>query len=119
MKKHQAVSTLFLTITVMTMVQMLLFLNLSQRVVVWKRSAALFLLSVKEKHQNSQKAVDFAVGQVQQMVSYAVQDKTDSALTMLQEHSLATGYELPDIANCFEVPDPFASLQTEYMQTKY
>ncbi len=83
------------------------------------RSAALFLLSLKEKHQNTQKAVDFAVGQVQQMVSYAVQDIRDSALTMLQEHSIGTGYKLPDIASCFEVPDPFASLQTEYIQTKY
>ncbi len=82
-------------------------------------SAAMFLLSLKEKHQNTQKAVDFAVGQVQEMVSYSMQDIRDSVLRTLEEHSLATGSELPDISSCFEVRDPFDGLQTEYMQTKY
>lgn len=84
-----------------------------------QRSAALFLLSLKEEHQNTQRAIDFAVGQVQQMVSYAVEDTMASVLSVLQEHSAVTGSELPDISGCSTVCDPFATLHTEYLQTKY
>lgn len=84
-----------------------------------QRSAALFLLSLKEQHQNTQRAVDFAVGQVQQMVSYAVEDIKKSVMSTLEEHSAATGSDSLDVSSCFEIPDPFSALHTEYLQTKY
>ena len=80
-----------------------------------QRSATLFLLSLKEEHQNTQKAVDFAVGQVQ---TYAVEDTMASVLSVLQEHAV-TGSDLPDVSSCYAACDPFATLHTEYLQTKY
>lgn len=84
-----------------------------------QRSAALFLLSLKEQHQNTQKAIDFAVEQVQQMMSYAVEDIKKSVMSTLQDHCAAMQSDIPDISSCFEVPNPFEALHTEYLQTKY
>lgn len=84
-----------------------------------QRSAALFLLSLKEQHQNTQKAIDFAVGQVQQMMSYAIEDVKKSVMSTLQDHCPAMQSDIPDISSCFEVPNPFEALHTEYLQTKY
>lgn len=39
-----------------------------------ERSAAFFLISLKERYEITQSALDFAVFQVQQMVAYAVKD---------------------------------------------
>lgn len=65
-----------------------------------QRSAALFLLSLKEQHQNTQGAVDFAVGQVQQMVSYAMEDIRKSVMSTLNEHSAATNSDfLTDVSS--------------------
>lgn len=83
------------------------------------RSAALFLLTLKEQHQVTQKVVDFTVEEVRQMVSYAVDHVHKSVTVELTEYSQATGRQVPDVSDCFEIPDPFGSLETEYMQTKF
>ena len=79
---------------------------------------ALFLLTLKEKYLLTQKAVDFAVGQAQHMLSFAKEDLKDSVLMGLQEHSLAAGSSMPDVSRYFEISVPFGNLSTEYMQTK-
>ena len=84
-----------------------------------ERSAALFLLSMKEKYQITQTALDFAVGQVQQMVTFAVEDIQSAVETRLRSHHTENISEMPDISDCFKIPQPFGSLQNEYMQTKY
>ena len=80
-----------------------------------EKSAALFLLTLKERYQITQSALDFAVGQLQQMVAYTVEDVKKLVETQLHESDA----DRPDISSSFKVPDPFASLRTEYMQTKY
>lgn len=72
-----------------------------------RRSAALFLLTLKEKYKLTQTALNFAVGQVQYMVNFALED-------CLQ---LASTQELPGGLS-FNI-DPFEDLKTEYMQTKF
>ena len=82
-------------------------------------SAALFLLSLKEHHQVTQSALDFAIGQVQQMVTFAVEDVRNNVEARLQLHSEANSAGIPDLSDLFQVPDPFDGLQNEYMRTKF
>ena len=78
-----------------------------------ERSVALFLLTVRERYQITQSAVDYAVGQLHQMVTYTAEDIQRSVETRLQSLHEATGVDMPDISDCFKVPDPFGHLQTE------
>lgn len=82
-----------------------------------QRSAALFVVTEIRvpKHPEN---VDFTVRQSQQIMSCYARHKRVSAKSMWR-HSLITGSDMPYISSDFEVPDPFASLQTEYMRTKY
>ena len=81
-------------------------------------SAALFLLSLKEKYQIIQTALDFAVGQVQQMVAFAAEDIQNAVESRLHSYSEYSS-DIPDLSECFKIQDPFRNLQNEYMQTKY
>lgn len=74
-----------------------------------QKSAALFLLTFKEKYRLSQAAIDFAVGSVQQIVD-SVCASAMAAVEM--DPSSVAG-----IAANLE--DPFASLQTNYQQNKF
>lgn len=78
-----------------------------------QRSAALFLLTLKERYQLTQSALDFTVSQVKEMLYYDHQDKVAAINTALRNQS---GAELSD---CLEYKNPFATLQTEHLQTKY
>ena len=81
-----------------------------------KKSAGLFLLSLKERYQLTQTAVDFAISQVQQMVSFAVDDFYQILLSLLREQDI----NMPDISERLSIlRQPFAFLETEYMQLKY
>ena len=78
------------------------------------RAAALFLLTLKEKHKLTQPAINFSVFQVQQMLTYAL----DNMKGTIQQCAFRTfGAELPDL-NDFTI-DPFEELLTEHMQTKF
>ena len=80
------------------------------------RSAGLFLLSIKERYQLTQAAVDFALGQVREMISVAVDDVHKVLESSLREHSIT----MPHVSDQLEIlRDPFSSLSSEYMQTKY
>lgn len=82
------------------------------------RSAALFLLSIKECYQIPQTALEFAVSQVQQMLTYTVEDMKQFVKECLLPHLQASGVQI-ELLETLCVPDPFSSLQSEYMQTKY
>ena len=84
-----------------------------------ERSAALFLLCLKERFQISQTAIDFAVSQVQHMVTFAIEDIQHAVECYLQSLSTESPPDIAAIIECFTVPDPFTNLQNEYMQTKY
>lgn len=81
------------------------------------RSAALFLLTLKEKYNLTQTTVDFAVSQVQQMVKYALEDLKDNVLKSAHE----SGYDLPmNIVDAMDTSiNPFQDLHSEHMQTKF
>ena len=83
------------------------------------RSAALFLITLKEKYALTQSATDFAVGQVKELMMYMLEDLKSSVDSALQEFSLETGSEVPDLAHCYENINPFLHLETEHMQKKF
>ena len=83
-----------------------------------EKAAALFLLCLKERYQLTQSAIDFAIGQVQQMLSFAV----DDIQNVLEAHLQSCPLDASNYASVLEyisIPDPFLHLQSEYMQTKY
>ena len=93
-------------------------LPLSPTVNNLERSAALFLLTLKEKYQLTQSAIDFAVSQVKEMMFYDMEDKRaelEKALGQIDvESSVKVG-----LSDCLQYRNPFSGLETEYMQAKY
>ena len=80
------------------------------------RSAAQFLLTIKEKYCLTQAAVDYAVGSVNQMVSHVCEELHVSVVRTLQNNNIPIPEELNDT---FTLIDPFQGLATEYQQSKY
>lgn len=78
------------------------------------RSAALLLLTAKERFQLTQSALNFITQQIQQMISYAVDDID------IEEAVVKFLADIPDLDACLEaMRNPFMSLSTEYLQTKF
>ena len=87
-----------------------------------QRTAALFLLILKEKHRLTQSAVDFAVGSVKQMMTLAYEGSKQSVKEALQSSQDTSDIShAADLDSCFQLAfvDPFSGLETEYLQTKY
>ena len=82
-----------------------------------EKAAALFLLCLKEQYQITQTAIDFAVTQVQQMLSFAAEDLQSNLEMYFQSH-LPEVSDFDNAMECFRIPDPFMH-PIEYMQTKY
>ena len=80
------------------------------------RSAAQFLLTLKEKYRVTQSVVDFAVGSVNQMVSHVCRELHHSVVRTLQENDIAIPAALSESIAPIE---PFKDLVTEYQQSKY
>lgn len=80
-----------------------------------KRTAALFLLTFKERYKLPQASINFAVGAINGIVS-SVGDSIQQSLKRSIDTSAITAEE---ISTHFEHEDPFASLQTEYQQSKF
>ena len=76
-----------------------------------RRSAALYLLTLKEQYQLTQAAMDFSIGQVRNMFQYALED-----IQKLVEERVTSNI---DVSDCFSHVDPFETLETEYLQSKY
>ena len=79
-----------------------------------ERSAAIFLLTLKEKYSVSQKAIDFAVGSMT-----TIMDNMCDTIKESVERSLEQEKDKSDIISCFNHVDPFSYLQTEYQQSKF
>ena len=77
-----------------------------------QHTAALFLLTFKEKYRLTQKSIDYAVGSINKIVDSVCASVQDS----LQQSLPTTNAEL---MQCFDYDDPFCALQTEYQQTKF
>ena len=75
-------------------------------------TAALFLLTMQEKYCLSQKAINFAVHSVGTLI-----DKTCDSVRSSVKRCLCHDSVIDDF--CFDHEDPFASLQTDYQQTKF
>ena len=75
-------------------------------------TAALFLLTFKERYMLPQAAINFAVGAVNGIVTSACESVRQSLLTN-------TDLPTDKISSYLELEDPFASLQTEYQQTRF
>lgn len=76
-----------------------------------KRTAGLFLLTFKEKFNLSQRAINYAVGSINNIVDRVCESVQQSVISELKEKGF-----LDDIAEKF---CPFAELQTEYRQSQF
>ena len=83
-----------------------------------ERSAALFLLTLKEKYQLTQSAVDFAISQVKEMMFYDMEDKRAELEKALGQIDVESSVKL-GVSDCLKYRNPFSGLETEYMQAKY
>ncbi len=83
-----------------------------------ERSAALFLLTLKEKYQLTQSALNFASSQVQEMMFYDHQDKVEALQSILDNQTASPGIEF-NLSESLQYKNPFANLETEHLQTKY
>ena len=80
-----------------------------------RKSAAMLLLTLKEKYRLTQTAINFAVSPIRETMNYVEADVRDAVLTLgiLSEEQQAS------FERVFEHTDPFAGLQSEYLQTKF
>ncbi len=76
-----------------------------------KRSTALLLLTLKERHRLTQTAINFSIFQIKQLLKYLLDDVKESVCQNLS-------IDETNIQDCFNV-DPFEGLETEYLQTKF
>ena len=78
-----------------------------------KQLRTLFLLRFKEQYKLPQSAINFAVGSINSIVESVCDDVYESVHASLK---MGTA----EFAACFqEYQDPFASLHTEYKQSKF
>ena len=84
-----------------------------------QRSAALFLLTLKERYQLTQSALDFTVSQVKEMLFYDHQEKVAAINTALRNQAGEPTRTQAELSDCLEYKNPFATLQTEHLQNKY
>ena len=80
-----------------------------------EKTAGHFLLSLKERHRLTQNAINFAVMSVKKLISEAQDDIVSSVIDQLN----AQGMQTEDLNLQLGLPDPFVSLETEHMQTKF
>lgn len=75
------------------------------------RTAALFLLTFKEKYNLPQSSINFAVGAINGLIN--------SVCTSLQSSLQVVKPPSDIVVSQFKYDDPFASLTTEYQQNKF
>ena len=80
------------------------------------KSAAHFLLTLKEKYGVAQSVVDFAVGSMNQMLDHVCDELQKSVETCMHENEITPPRNLSE---CFAHTNPFSHLETEYQQAKY
>ena len=80
------------------------------------RSAAHFLLTLKERYGLTQSAVNYAVGSVNQMIDDVREELQTSVEKYLEENEVARPSTLGE---CFTPMNPFSGRETEYQQAKH
>ena len=78
--------------------------------------AALFLLNVKERYQLIQSSLNFITQQIQQMISFTIDDIAEVIHKFCSEQGAS---EIPLTEQLESFRNPFLHVQTEYMQNKY
>ena len=85
-----------------------------------EKAAALFLLTLKEKHHLSQEGINFTVEQVGMIISSVIQkvkESVEQKLMMQSGDDITT--VIADLNAMIDIQQPFSSLQTRYMQEKF
>ena len=80
------------------------------------KSAAHFLLTLKERYGVTQSVVDFTVGSVNQILDCVCDEVQKSVETCMHENEITPPTNLSE---CFTHTNPFSHLETEYQQAKY
>lgn len=82
-----------------------------------QRTAALYLLTLKEKYKLTQTAIDFTVSQTKLIVDKIVEDLSSA---VGKEVASITDYDASRVLSVFEnIRNPFVGLETHYFQSKY
>ena len=84
-----------------------------------ERSAALLLLTVKERFKLTQSAVDFITQQVHHIISYGVDDIQEVVQEWLESQGIVMENFAELSARLEPLRNPFASFETEYLQSKF
>ena len=79
-----------------------------------EETAALFLLTLKEKYKLTQTAINYVLGGVNQIVSGVCESIEQSLQASIDASMLDS-----DISSVFQYDDPFSTLQTEHQQSKF
>lgn len=84
-------------------------------------SAALYLLTLKEKHRLTQASIDYALGHVRHMTKFIIQDIRSAVEHRAQQYFLDSdnAIQVPDFSSCFSGIDPICGLETEHLQSKF
>ena len=82
-----------------------------------QRTAALYLLTLKEKYKLTQTAIDFTVSQTKLIVDKIVEDLSSA---VRKEVASIADYDASRVLSVFEnIRNPFVGLETHYFQSKY
>lgn len=84
-----------------------------------EKAAALFLLTLKEKHHLSQEGINFTVEQVGMIISSVIQKVKESVEQKLMMQSDDITTVIADLNAIIDIQQPFSSLQTRYMQENF
>lgn len=85
-----------------------------------QKTAALYLLTLKERYKITQTAVDFVVSQTKHIVDNVVTDLHSAAEKEIKKLSCLNDEDASRILSVFtDVRDPFLGLETHYLQCKF
>ena len=80
--------------------------------------ATLFLFNAKEHYQLTQSSLNFITQQIQQMISFTIDEIAEVAHKCFSEQMQGAS-EIPFTVQLESFRNPFLHVQTEYMQNKY
>lgn len=85
-----------------------------------QKTAALYLLTLKERYKITQTAVDFVVSQTKHIVDNVVTNLCSAAEKEIKKLSCLNDEDASGILSVFtDVRDPFLGLETHYLQCKF
>ncbi len=86
-----------------------------------QKSAALFLLRMKEQYRLTQVSIDFVVSHMNGIISTVMQSTQTKVCDSIREQLTDVQMEtdLPDVSSCFAPVNPFEGFETEHKQLKF